>query len=384
MLPLLDKDPVWIDTNAGLEKTIADISNQPLLAVDTESNSLYAYRERVCLIQISTPATDYLIDTLAFTDLSQLAPFFANPAQQKIFHAAEYDLICLKRDYSFTFANIFDTMVAARILGETQVGLGALLFENFSILQEKKYQRANWGKRPLPPEMLDYARMDTHYLFALKTLIEDKLIQQDLWGLAQEDFVLVSEVSPNGTDSNGNSCWKVAGNVRLSSSQSAILFSLCAFRDQQARKLDLPLFKVFPNEQLLEISQAAPHTRLELQQVRGMSPRLLDRYADGLLKAVVVGESSPPPLRPLHNRPDTAMLERLKALHQWRKVQAKSMGVESDVVLSRDFMESIAIKNPANLSVLKKIMSRIPWRYEHFGDAILRTIHPLEEHENPL
>ncbi|HUM63014.1 MAG TPA: ribonuclease D, partial [Anaerolineaceae bacterium] len=144
------------------------ITAEPLLAIDTESNSLYAYRERVCLVQVSTPQTDYLVDPLALTDLSALGSLFADSRRQKIFHAAEYDILCLKRDYNFTFNNIFDTMIAARILSYPQVGLGNLLSAWFGIELEKKYQRADWGKRPLPQAMLDYARMDTHYLFDLR------------------------------------------------------------------------------------------------------------------------------------------------------------------------------------------------------------------------
>jgi len=110
---------------------IGEVSKEPVLAIDTESNSLFAYRERVCLVQISTPTTDYLIDPLAIADLSPLAPIFDQETIQKIFHAAEYDVICLKRDYGFSFSNIFDTMIAARILGEQQVGLGSLLQNHF-------------------------------------------------------------------------------------------------------------------------------------------------------------------------------------------------------------------------------------------------------------
>ena len=175
MLPLPAAAPVWVATQQDLQEMTGSISTEPVLAIDTESNSLFAYRERVCLVQISTPATDYLVDPLSITDLSPLAPIFANRTQQKIFHAAEYDVICLKRDYRFEIHNVFDTMIAARILGEPQVGLGSMLSTYFSITLDKRYQRADWAKRPIPPAMLDYARMDTHFLFALKAVVESKL-----------------------------------------------------------------------------------------------------------------------------------------------------------------------------------------------------------------
>ncbi|MBP8997820.1 MAG: HRDC domain-containing protein [Anaerolineaceae bacterium] len=370
--------PVWVDTPDALLDLVKTIQSDPILAVDTESNSLYAYQEQVCLIQISTPSTDYLIDPLALDDLTPLAPLFANPRQQKIFHAAEYDLICLKRDYGFQFANLFDTMIAARILGETQVGLGSLLGSSFSINLDKRYQRANWGKRPLPPAMLDYARMDTHYLFQLKDLLAEELEVRALLDLAREDFALVCDVEPSSQAPNGNSCWKVAGNARLNPQETAILHSLCSYRDQQARSLDLPHFKVLSNEALVEISRAAPHSIEELRQIRGLSERLINRYAEGLLKAIAVGENNPPPARPYRAKPDNNTLKRLAALHTWRKNVGQSLHIESDVVLPRNFMESIAMQNPTSLGELKQLMDSIPWRFQQYGEAIFQVLHTQE------
>ena len=153
--------------------------------MNTESNSLHAYRERVCLIQFSTPATDYLLDPLALPDLSPLTPIFANPKIEKVFHAIEYDIICLKRDFGFEVANIFDTMQATRILGEKQVGLDAILAAKLGIVINKKYQKADWADRPLSPEMLNYARLDTHYLLPLRDILHAELAATGRWDLAR-------------------------------------------------------------------------------------------------------------------------------------------------------------------------------------------------------
>jgi len=375
MLALPMKDPVWIATPQHMLAMVEKISNEPVVAVDTESNSLYVYRERVCLVQISTPRTDYLVDPLAINDLTPLAQFFADNSRQKIFHAAEYDVICLKRDYGFEFHNIFDTMIAARILGETQVGLGSLLQINFSIKLDKRFQRADWGKRPLSQAMLDYARMDTHFLFDLKLLLEAKLSEKNLLELAREDFNLVCATNPTEPEPNGKSCWKVSGNARLSPRESAILHSLCAYRDMYARKVDLPHFKVMSNDLLVEITRANPGTLEEMKDVAGMSENVYKRHADGLLKAVLAGNSAPPLKRERTTRPDPATLKRLNALHEWRKEQGKKLEVESDVVLPREIMEKIATRNPANLSELKSIMQKIPWRFTRYGSAILAVTH---------
>ena len=127
---------------------MAELAASTSVAVDTESNSLHAYRERVCLLQFSTATTDYIVDPLALPDLNALAPFFASPAHEKIFHAAEGDLLGLGRDFQFTFANIFDTMVAARTLGWPHVGLAAVLKAEFDVTLSKTHQRADWGRRP--------------------------------------------------------------------------------------------------------------------------------------------------------------------------------------------------------------------------------------------
>ncbi len=153
--------PIWVDTPLRLRQMVADISGYAHVAVDTESNSLYAYQEQVCLIQFSTGDRDYLVDPLSLPNLSSLQPFFESTQIEKIFHAAEYDLICLRRDFGFQVNHLFDTMQAARILGKKAFGLGSILSSELQVEIDKRYQRANWGAPSTPPAMLDYARL-TH------------------------------------------------------------------------------------------------------------------------------------------------------------------------------------------------------------------------------
>jgi len=164
------------------------LAREPRLAVDTEANSLHAYREQVCLIQFSTPQTDYLVDPLSLDDLTHLAPLFSDQGIEIIFHAAEYDVLGLQRDFDFSFSNLFDTMLAARTLGYKQVGLGRLLADKFNVDVDKHNQKADWGQRPLTPGLIDYARLDTHYLIALRDILEAELREKGRWELAQEDF----------------------------------------------------------------------------------------------------------------------------------------------------------------------------------------------------
>ena len=376
------RPPVWIHKTAQLHKVCRELQEHPRIAVDTESNSLFSYQEKVCLIQISSPIADYLIDPLEQIDLQPIGDLFCDPEQEKIFHASEYDLICLKRDYNFSFSNIFDTMIAARILGHTHVGLDSLLEKYFSITLNKKYQRANWGIRPLPKEMLDYARLDTYYLFDLRNTLEVDLVEKGLLDLAREDFVSACRAHAQNNGSHVCDCWKVAGAKPLDGYEAAILNQLCEYRDAQAKKADLPLFKVFSNELLYQISKAKPTSQADLKTIPHCSEKIIRQHGNSFLKAVAAGLESPPIHRPRNNRPDEDFLERIDLLKDWRKAKAKEMLVESDIVLPRDLLESIAASNPKNLSDLGNLMKESPIRFKKYGKTIMTVLAKRRKHED--
>lgn len=371
MLSAPQRELIWVDKPQKLRKAAASLLRYPRLAVDTESNSLYAYRERVCLIQFSTGENDYLIDPLALDDLSPLGEVFASPHIEKIFHAAEYDLICLKRDFGFGFANLFDTMLAGRILGCSETGLAAMLENEFGILLDKKFQRANWGKRPLPPDLLDYARLDTYYLLPLRERLAEELKQHGRWELAREDFhrLCFTAVPP----ANGHlNCWRIPGSRDLSPQQAAVLHELCYYRDQKARQMNLPVFKVLGNDILLKLALEQPQN-LEALAASGMlSARQIQRHGEGLLQAIQHGRRASPIYPPNGTpRPADDMLQRLEALREWRKQAGRSLGVPSDVILPRDVLEEIAQACPRTLDELASVMHDLPWRFQQFGEQIL-------------
>jgi len=372
------KPAIWVNTSQGLTDAFQALESQPRIAVDTESNSLFAYQEQVCLIQISSPDTDFVIDPFELHDLSLLGRLFQNPKQEKIFHASEYDLICLKRDYHFTFVNIFDTMIAARILGAAQVGLGSLIQKYFEITVDKKYQRANWGLRPLPPEMLDYARLDTYYLFKLRDTLELELSAHNLLDLAYEDFINACKAEGHANGNGQGEYWKLAGSNHVDTRQVTILKELCAYRDEQAKKADLPHFKVLSNDMLVEVSLHRPTTLNELSVVPHFSEKLVKRHGPGLLKAIARGETAPLVTRAKNPRPDDAFLARIDCLKEWRKNTAKKLEVESDVVLPREMLERIASAFPTTKPDLKNIMANSPIRYKKFGSLILKELKKTE------
>jgi ribonuclease D len=366
-------DPVLITRPAALRKLADELVRERVIAVDTESNSLYAYREQVCLIQFSIPRGDYLVDPLALQDLSPLAPIFSNPEIEKVFHAAEYDLLCLKRDFGFTVANLFDTMIAARILGREAFGLGAILEAEFGVQLDKRFQRANWGQRPLPPPLLAYARLDTHYLIALRDRLKAELHAQNLWPLAHEDFIRSTAVNGNGRSPEDRSvdCWRVSGSYDLEPQNAAVLLELCRYRDRVARSQNRPLFKVLSDQTLLEIANALPQSLEQLSQVQGMTRGQIERHGRELLDAVQRGLKAEPAFPPRSPRPNEDYLDRLEALRRWRKETALEMGVKSDVILPRDLLIALAENNPRHSAELERVLGEVPWRLERFGSQIL-------------
>lgn len=363
--------PVWVATQTDLNALVQDLATQPSVAVDTESNSLHAYHEQVCLIQFSTPKTDYLVDPLALDDISALGKIFASAEIEKIFHAAEYDLICLKRDFDFSVTNIFDTRWAVRVLGYARDGLDGLLKERFGIQVNKKYQKADWGKRPLSAEQINYARLDTHYLLPLKEMLEAELEQKGLLQLAREDFERASDVEiPTAKPV----LWKrMANNHGFSSRELTILRELYEVRERIADELNRPSFKVMGDRQLFDIARLTPQHLDELYGL-GLSSKQVERWGRAILQAVEKGQTAPLAKPQQPERPDEAFLSRLDALKNWRKNTARQMGVESDVVLPRQLMELIADRSPRSMAELSDMLAGSPWRMDRFGPQILNVV----------
>ncbi len=370
MLPASLPPPKLIQSNSQLEELVRDLSRQPSIAVDTESNSLHAFHERVCLIQFSTSEIDYILDPFAFDDLSSLGLLFSDPRIEKIFHASEYDIICLSRDYGFAFANIFDTMQAGRILGRKRAGLDLLLEEKFGVKVNKRFQKADWGARPLSRDLLLYARLDTHYLIPLRDMLETELKAKGLWTLAEEDFSMACH--PNGLKpKNGSPYWMRFSTRRgLTSRDLTVLNELANCREEIAARLDRPPFKVMNDEKLVAIAKAKPSTLDELLEI-GLSSKQTQYWGQHILEAVKRGMKSPLVKARPPERPSDAYIKRLEKLKNWRKKAAAEMDVESDVVLPRSLLLALAERGPQEM---KNVMQCSPWRLEHFGSQILKVL----------
>ena len=188
--------PHLVTRQVELVALLRDWTNEKHLAIDTETNSFYAYTPRVCLIQLSCSRGDFLLDTVTLKDLSPLAPLLADSRVEKVLHAAENDLIGLKRDFRLSVRTIFDTAVACRLLGRKQLALSRILAEEFGVDSNKKLQRCNWAKRPLSTEQLSYAQQDTRYLIELRHRLHRRLLDRDLWDAARARFARLERFRP--------------------------------------------------------------------------------------------------------------------------------------------------------------------------------------------
>jgi len=377
--------PIWVDTEPGFRAMLGRLRGESALAVDTESNSLYVYREQVCLIQISVPGTDYLVDSLVLTDLTELGPILADPDVLKVFHGAEYDVSVLHRDFGFTVSSLFDTMWASRILGWPAHGLAALLQAHFGVQLNKKYQRANWGVRPLPGPQLDYARLDTHYLLPLHVIQARELDERNRWPQARYRFAKVARTrgEPKVFDPDG--FWRLSRVRDLDDTGRGVLRELYQFRDWLARSENRPPFRVMSNQALLALSEQSPQSWRELHRVKGLSQRVVGRYGRELLAAIREGVQQPlswaervrpasDSLRKPNNRPTAACQARFEALRAWRNAAAEERGVEPDIVLTNSTLWAVACRNPTCRADLSDGDLLARWQVQEFGDAVLDVV----------
>jgi ribonuclease D len=370
--PVTLPPPVYVDNDARLREVVAHLRRERLIAVDTESNSLHAYRERVCLIQLSTRSTDYIIDPLTIGDLMPLAPLFEDPAIEKVFHAAEYDLMCLKRDFGFRFNTLFDTMIAARICSIKQIGLGALLAQFIGIEVDKSHQRDDWGQRPLPADSLHYAQMDTHHLPELRDHLAQEIEARGHQNEAQETFGEMCRVRPASSSFDPEGYWRIAQTHHLSVREAAVLRELYLWREKMAEKRDCPPFKVIGDKALISLAVEQPHTQNDLPHLDGVGHGNARRYGFELLKLVERGKHAPLPTPPPQEAPtDPLVLDAYAALREWRKTRAAQRDVESDVIVSRETLWALATHLPTTDEELARVSGMGAWRLQTYGAELL-------------
>jgi ribonuclease D len=371
--------PAFVDRPEQAERELATIGSVGEIAIDTEGASFHRYLDRIYLLQLSTRDRSMILDPLS-VDANALAPLGAlleSPSVETVLHDADYDLRLLHQDYGWHVRNIFDTRVAAQLLGLKAFGLAALLERYFGVKLDKKHQRADWSMRPLTDDMLDYAAQDTMNLLELRDRMREELAGKGRLEWAREEFARLE--GTRWPDENpGETFLKVKGARDLSRRELALLRELVPWRDEVARSMDRATFRVIGNEQLLEIARQAPRSRDELSRIKGVSRGLLENRAREIIGAVERGLAVPEadlprfPRSPRWDR-DPQFDTRVGALKAVRDAAAVQLDMDPGVLASRERLEAVARAKPKSVDDLRAIPELRRWQIELMGADFVKS-----------
>lgn len=373
---------LYLDVTARAADFFASVSDArpTVIALDTEGASFHRFVDRIYLLQLSTREQSAIIDPLAVgpAALAPLGTLLQDPGVEVVFHDSDYDVRLLHQDYGWHVTTIFDTRIAAQLLGVRAFGLAALLDQYFGVKLEKKYQRADWSMRPLTPAMLDYAAQDTRYLLALRDRLRAELDAAGRWSWAAEEFARLEGARWEPEDS-GLSFLRVKGARDLTRRELAVLGELVRWRDALAAEQDRATFRVVGNEALLEIARAQPTTREALISIRGMPRGIVDGRASDVVAAVRRGQEMPEeslprfPRAPRWDR-DPDFDDRVARLKTVRDTAAARLGLDPGVLCPRDRLEAIARRRPVSLEELATVPDMRRWQVAELGEPMLAAV----------
>ena len=368
----------YLDTAAAVADFAAEIAKAPSIALDTEGASFHRFIDRVYLMQLSTRTATAIVDPLPTGDLSALKPLVESPDIEIVFHDADYDLRLLRQDYGWATRHIFDTRIAAQLLGYKAFGLAALLELHFGIALDKKFQRADWSLRPLSAGMLEYASQDTMYLLALRDILHAELVAQGRLAWAAEEFARLEQTQWSSEDPT-QLYLKVKGARDLKRRELAVLRELVPWRDAVAKELDRSTFRVVSNDVLLEICRVQPTTKQSLGVIKGMPRGVLDQRGDVVLacvaRAMALDEAELPkfPKSPRWEK-DPEFDDRAARLRAVRDEVATTLALDPGVLCSREKLETIARRLPTSIEELYETPDLRRWQADLLGPGVLRAL----------
>lgn len=310
------------------------------IAIDTEGDSLHCYFEKLCLIQLSVPDQDLIVDPLSGIDFKRFNQFVLE--RIAVFHGCDYDLRMLRRGAGFVPGAVFDTYLAARLLGIKEVGLASLVKNYFGLDLPKSSQKANWARRPLTPAMLDYAINDTKYLLPLAERLESQLREINRWSWYEETCTRAVAATAEDRERDPERVWKVAGSAVLSPRGLAVLRELWFWRDSEAQKVDRPTFQIMRNEELIELAKGA----VSGAQVRppgwlpGARRRRLEETIERALE--LPGSAWPQRAKSGRVRSSQEQEQRLDRLRAKRDAVSNQLGLDPAIIASRGILEAVA------------------------------------------
>jgi ribonuclease D len=374
-----NQGPAQIITSpAGLERLVDEYRREEVVAFDLEADSMHHYREKVCLIQVATSSRVFLVDPLNLSDISPLAKLLGDPSIRKVFHGADYDVRSMRRDFSVGIDNLFDTMIACQFLGEKEVGLAAVLRKRFGVELDKRFQKADWSKRPLAPDMIAYAIADTSLLVPLYRQLEDELRVKGRLSWVEEESELVSRATAADRKEEPLFC-RFKGAHRMDPRTLAVLEELLRLRDKKAEMYDLPPFKILSHDTLSTLAEKKPCTQAELFDIHGLSAKLIARHGGEILKAVSIGIGLPAsrlPRYPQSQRPkkDKQKMEICRRLKLWRESKALELGMDAGSIANNNLLDALADAVPRDMGELDSIKTLRKWQKREFGEELLMVV----------
>lgn len=367
-----------IDSCSQLAHLVSKIENETTIGVDLEADSMYHFKEKVCLIQLASANVNVVIDPLVIKDLSALKPIFKRHDIQKIFHGADYDVRSLYRDFKININNLFDTELASRFLGVPETGLEAVLKKKFAVTLDKKYQRKDWSRRPLPREMVAYAAEDARYLLPLARDLAAELNDKGRLAWVEEECELLSNVRPNENDTQPlYVSFKGAG--KLDPRSLATLEALLQCRREIARKKDRPLFRIIGSQSLVRLVATKPTDLKQLEKAGALSPKQISMYGRQVLAALNSAIKIPSkdlPVYPRRKAPrvPAAAAQRVKFLKKWRDQRAQELALDPALILTKSLISTLAVQWPQQSSDLSRIREIKQWQIREFGQDILEVL----------
>ncbi|MBC8088357.1 MAG: ribonuclease D [Phycisphaerae bacterium] len=360
--------PLYLDTPNAVDRFLADLGAISAIAIDTEGASFHRFVDRIYLLQLSTADHSAVIDPLPIGTPARLGALLEDRSIEVILHDADYDLRLLHQDYGWRVTHLFDTRVAAQLLGLRSFGLAALLELYFGVKLDKKHQRADWSMRPLTADMLDYAAQDTRYLLALRDRLRDQLEAKGRMHWAQEEFDRAEGTQWN-PEVEDTGFLRLKGARDLNRRELARLRELVKWRDAIAAELDRAVFRVAGNETLLDLSRIAPGTRDALFAVKGFPRGMSDSRASEALDAIKRGNAVPDselPRFPKSTRwdKDPEFDDRVALLKTVRDAAAVRLDLDPGVLCSRDRMEAVARRNPRTIDEVATVAELRRWQVE--------------------
>lgn len=371
--------PLLIEAQADFDRVIAELADEPLVAVDTEAASFHRYRDRVFLLQLSSRHLTAVVDPLAVADLSAFGRLLADPAIETVFHDADYDLRLLSRIYDFSGAGLFDTRIAAQLLNEPGIGLAALLKKYLDVELDKRFQRADWSARPLSEPMIAYAAMDTRHLPELRDILRDKLGEAGRLSWAEEEFTLLQDLRWVPPDAGEPAFLRIKGAKALRGRALGVLREVFAWREATAERLDRASFRVMGNEPMLAIAQAMPRDLDALRKIPGLGRDFADRRGRDLLEAVARGLAIPDKDLPRIERGGRRVLDadyeaRLERLKVARNEAARRLDLAPGVACPNGTLEAIARACPTTVAQLAALPEIRRWQAEAMGEELLAAL----------